>query len=72
MGRQSACTNEYTVCVCGKGILLLAPIKVRVCVGRRDRMLALINTMCVCVWRMGDFYQLKLHVCLEKGTCTQL
>ena len=41
-------------------------VKVRVCVGRRARNLALTNTTCVYVG-MGDMYQLILHVCLGRG-----
>ena len=53
------------MCVVGE-YLLLAPIKIHVCVGRRARMLALINTTCVYVG-MGDLYKLILHVCLGRG-----
>ena len=47
------------------GYLLLALIKVRVCVGRRARMLALTKTTCVYVG-MGDMYKLILH-CVSEG-----
>ena len=47
--RPRTCNHLYYMCICGKGSPSACTMYV-LCMGKGDRLLALVNIMCECVW----------------------